>query len=295
MRDKRKRGATNTRRGDKIDADIISAESSLGRLVDGVCDNPAMSGGLFVMALTATAIVSNALFLQNVRHPEPLFSTRPAIAIERETRANPVVIPVPPRRDDRTGSIAPPLPRAAPIDDLIAAKSIEATLIRDIQTVLADAGLYLGAIDGVYGDLSRRAIVAYQKQEGLLVTGEPTADLLDNMKKAATAMPPTLPPPVVAEVPLTLPPPSTTDTPPVLPVVDTTESMESERERLRYERVQTALNSIGYGPITISGIHDDRTKNAIRRFELDNGLPLSGVVDDDVIDRLIAIGALPAT
>ena len=41
------------------------------RIAERALDNPAMSGGLLVMGLTAMAIVSNALFLQNARHPDP--------------------------------------------------------------------------------------------------------------------------------------------------------------------------------------------------------------------------------
>ena len=82
--------------------------------------------------------------------------------------------------------------------------------------------------------------------------------------------------------------------PPSLPVINATEAMASEGERLRYERVQTAMNRIGYGPIAVGGGRNEETASAIRRFELDNGLPLSGTADDDVIDRLIAIGALSA-
>ena len=293
MPDNRKRGATASRRGDEDEIDLDLAEGPIGRLVDCACDNPAMSGGLLVMALTATAIVSNAMFLQNTRHPEPLFSTRPALVIERDIRATPAVVPIPPRRDDRTGSIAPPLPRAAPIDDMIAAKSMEARLIHGIQTVLAGTGLYLGSIDGVYGDLSRSAITAYQKEKGLLVNGEPSDVLLDHMKLEAAAVPPTLPPAIATKMPPTLPPVSGTDVPPSLSVADASEAMATEGERLRYERVQTAMNRIGYGPIAVGGAHNEETINAIQRFELDNGLPLSGEPGDDVIDRLIAIGALP--
>ena len=64
---------------------------------------------------------------------------------------------------------------------------------------------------------------------------------------------------------------------------------------MRYERVQTALNRIGYGPVTVDGTPDDETATAIRRFELDNGLPISGNAGEEVVDRLVAIGALPAT
>ena len=164
---------------------MVSAEGAIGRLVDNACDNPAMSGGLFVMALTATAIVSNALFLQSVRHPEPLFATRPPLVIDRN-------VPMPPRRDDQTGSIAVPLPAPAPIPVSRPALQMETEapqvrLLREIQAELGRMGLYLGTLDGLYGELSRSAIAKYQKAAGLTVTGEPTQALLEHMKAAEVA------------------------------------------------------------------------------------------------------------
>jgi peptidoglycan hydrolase-like protein with peptidoglycan-binding domain len=281
---------------------FISADGVIGRLVDHAFDNPAMSGGLFVMALTASAIVSNALFLQNVRHPEPLFSTRPPLVIERHAPGAPAV-PIPPHRDESTGSIAPPLPRPAPIPPMAVdpGPAESEALIREIQTVLARKGLYLGAIDGKFGALSRSAITAYEQAEGLPVTGEPSAALLDRMKTAAAA-PPASPPPVVAAIPPELPPSPSVATapvqevaPPPVPQGPSPQEIEAELKRLRYERVQTALNRIGYGPVAVDGTPNQETINAIRRFELDNGLPISGLAGDGVVDRLIAIGALPAT
>lgn len=253
-------------------------EGVVGWLVDRACDNPAMTGGLFVMALTATAIVSNALFLQSVRHPEPLFATRPPLVVERDA---PLIPPLPPRRDDQTGSIAPPVPRPAPIAAATVTRADQGNLIRDIQTALAQKGLYLGAIDGDFGPLSRSAIASYQRAQGLNVTGEPSADLLEHLKTSSTAAP------RAAEANGTL-----QSKMPAPPAVDTT---VADSERLRYQRVQAALNRIGYGPVVVDGTANEDTISAIRRFELDNGLPISGGAGDAVIDRLIAIGALPST
>jgi peptidoglycan hydrolase-like protein with peptidoglycan-binding domain len=259
-----------------------SNEGAIGRLVDRACDNPAMSGGLFVMALTATAIVSNALLLQSVRHPEPLFATRPPLIIERHVPAT----PVPPRRDEQTGSIAPPLPRPAPIQvirPLVPAENetAEVRLLREVQAELGRFGIYLGAVDGLYGELSRSAIAKYQKAAGLPVTGVPTQALLEHMK-AAEAMP--APVPVIAAIP-----PAAAQ-----PLPDPGE-VRAEIEQIRYQRVQSALNRIGYGPVAVDGKPDRETENAIRRFQLDNGLPITGVAGEELVDRLVSIGALPTT
>jgi peptidoglycan hydrolase-like protein with peptidoglycan-binding domain len=58
--------------------------------------------------------------------------------------------------------------------------------------------------------------------------------------------------------------------------------------------VQKALNLIGYGPVREDGVADEATIGAIRRFELDNGLPITGAAGDTLINRLVAIGAMEA-
>jgi peptidoglycan hydrolase-like protein with peptidoglycan-binding domain len=62
-------------------------------------------------------------------------------------------------------------------------------------------------------------------------------------------------------------------------------------ERQRLQNVQNILNRIGYGPLAANGESTEETANAIRRFELDNGLPITGAPNDRVLSRLTAIGA----
>ncbi len=42
--------------------------------------------------------------------------------------------------------------------------------------------------------------------------------------------------------------------------------------------VQRALNEYGYGPVKATGVYDDATRAAIKRFEKDHNLPLTGQV-----------------
>lgn len=42
--------------------------------------------------------------------------------------------------------------------------------------------------------------------------------------------------------------------------------------------VQRALNEYGYGPVKATGVYDDATRTAIKRFEKDHNLPLTGQV-----------------
>ena len=154
-----------------------------------------MSGGLFVMALTSMAIVSNAMFLQPSRHPEPLFQTRVSetavttagkieIAAARDAE-----VPLPrPRQTQSIGRVAatpPPIPAARPARaDETGEQMI---LLTALQRELARLGLYSGAIDGIYGPNTKVSITQYQSTAGLAVTGEPSAELLKIVTTPAPA------------------------------------------------------------------------------------------------------------
>ena len=288
----------------------VAGDSLVSRLVDRVIDNPAMSGGLVVMALTAAAVVSNAMFLQKARHPDPWFMTRPAAVDASTSGAAPVEIPTPrPRAEAPVSQSAPPatdvaipVPEPAP-----AAHQPEKSVVAALQKELAGRGLYTGKIDGITGSRTRAAIVAFEQSEGLPVTGEPSADVLDQIRTASIGPAASAPAPKPAAA---SPPPQAVERLAPQPVkavasrplddepaaaADPVASEIAIATRNRYLSVQHALNQIGYGPVAEDGLASDDVGNAIRRFELDNGLPITGTPDDAVVDRLVSIGAMEAT
>jgi peptidoglycan hydrolase-like protein with peptidoglycan-binding domain len=258
----------------------------IARIADRAFENPAMSGGLLVMGLTAAAIVSNAMFLQNIRHPDPLFPTRPA-AYAPAAKA-PAVVPIPRSRADHVAAM-PPMPKtapaveekappitdkASPIAEKTADPTPDAALVSGMQKALTEKGLYRGPVDGKFGSQTRTAIAAFQRGAGLKVTGMPSEDLL--VRARAKAEVPHPPKPVQA---VEKPAPAVPD--PAIAI-----------QQARYRNVQKALNNIGYGPIEVDGHAGDETADAIRRFQLDNGLPLDGMPNDRVVARLVKIGAI---
>lgn len=275
----------------------------VAEMIDRVFENPAMSGGLMVVALTATAIVSNAMFLQSGHHPDPLFMTRPA-AVHQAPRA-PVAIPVLRPRPEPAQPPAPalvPLPHPSPAraQPVAAAPQPPAVdpmvqLTADIQRELARLGLYSGGIDGVTGPRTASAIAAYESAAGRPATGKATTELLEAMKAP-------LPP---RDVPATV----ATDAQAAATAAEIDQREEARaasiaaeqqaradaRMHQNYRIVQGALNRIGYGPITVDGQPSQETADAIRRFELDNGLPIGGEATDALIGHMIAIGAIKAT
>ncbi len=320
------------------------------RFAENVFENPAMSGGLLVMAITAAAIVSNAMFLQSTRHPDPLFMTRPSPALEMPKHA---AVPMPRPRLDPVE--APPVP--APVAAAPAPETVGDPLtVAKVQRALAGRGFYRGTVDGVAGARTRAAIAAYQKAEGMPVSGAPSIELLDHLRTAAVkpiAIPPrpakALPPAKLPPAPIPAPaaqlqpapadpigavaaapaapatdpiatvaavepaaadpiaavaaPPTATALPdpipvaaPAAPVVAAPAQPDPAAiQHQRYASVQNALNQMGYGPVPTDGTLNEETVNAIRRFELDNGLPITGKIGNRLTDRLVSIGAMKGT
>ena len=404
------------RPSEEVGDDGILSDGFVARLADHIFENPAMSGGLFVMALTAAAIVSNAMMMQNGHHPDPLFMTRPGVASRApvplprtrvaEPAKPPVPVPVPAPRQ---------APAAQPAATPVAAAVADETVIADVQRALAGRRLYRGAADGIAGPHTRAAIAAYEKSAGLPVTGTASADLLARLRgqgkqvvaakpllpaakvaapsaaaapaapsaasavqTAAAAAPPTFPAPArqaieaisatpeaatppppasspaavarqaaepVATPPAEEPVPTAADVAPDADAVDEAAPSAPEAaappppqappaappaasaahaavaapvaaapvaaapvadapppplpetsngDRLRYRKIQNALNQAGYGPLKADGMASEQTTSAIRRFELDNGLPITGKPSERVTARLVSIGAMDA-
>lgn len=320
-RRRQKRPATRTR-------DVYTeADGLFGRITDIVIDNPARSGGIVLIVMVLGAIVSNAAFLQTARHPDPFFSTRPAAGTTRApaaaaTTQPPAKAPAPavppaqpgPLSELQPDAVAPtgvPLPRiraaqpnpvttsapsrvaaSKPADPKpiagkpVASKPVASkpatavakpapavtvtadnALLVKTQKALAAIHFYDGPIDGMFGPQTKAAISTFEMRIGLIPTGRPSEHLLGEMQKGVAGAQ------------------SSAD-----PI--STGSIDGSAQRVRVKRVQTALNDIGYGPVPVDGRSDDKTSTAIRRFELDNGLPLSGQANDTVVAKLVKIGAM---
>ncbi len=83
--------------------------------------------------------------------------------------------------DERTARATPPAPEPPP------ATAREQFV--EIQKLLLGMRLYTGRPDGLMGPLTRKAILAFQRQAGLPQTGEPSPELLDRLRKQAAPKP----------------------------------------------------------------------------------------------------------
>jgi peptidoglycan hydrolase-like protein with peptidoglycan-binding domain len=106
-------------------------------------------------AIIATAIATNALFLQSRPHPSPLVITRDV-----------PVAPEHPQPEDAR--------EVRHSDDLVLA----------VQTALRRVGYYSGSLDGLTGPQTEAAIQAFEDANGLPQTGTASLELLAEIKGA---------------------------------------------------------------------------------------------------------------
>ncbi|MFQ5625990.1 MAG: peptidoglycan-binding protein [Methyloligellaceae bacterium] len=198
---------------------------------------------LVTFAGMAAAITYNATFLQKGSHPAPMAKEAEGAGIlpdkmDRETRVTTRTLP-----QARNKTV--PLPRS---------KTIAA-----IQRKLTESGYEPGPVDGVFGNMTRAAIMAYQHDHGLSVTGEGSSGLLKNMILGASA--------------------GDSD--------QTASTPAPEETKALVEAVQKALTKLGYQPGPADGVWGAATRKAIEQFERDHGLDVKGRISGRLMKELV--------
>lgn len=218
-----------------------------------------------VIGLIGSATV-NALFLQDAKHPAPLFAAESispaqtaAIPKQREIRLNQV------GQNDQT-------PLADP-------------LVTEIQRNLAARGYYDSDIDGLMGARTRTAIGLYQRAFNATVTYEASQSLLDHIRlsnpesdyhaKARQR---------VADTEKTA-----SGNPPLQRVSNTIDAVSEDPERIK--QVQRALSKLGY-KLVDDGVAGPNTRQAIADFKRKRGLDGSGAITVSLLNELINLRQL---
>ncbi len=150
---------------------------------------------------------SNALYLQDTRHPAPLFGPAPDLEIglpdpvTPATRKTASTVPNIVVIDETTGSI----PAAAPMPSQPAPEPIGNGEIVELQRKLTMLGFYEGKVDGVFGPKTAGAIRRFEQRAGLPANGQLTPEILDAVASAPIVVPPQAtaePPRAIAVIPL---------------------------------------------------------------------------------------------
>jgi peptidoglycan hydrolase-like protein with peptidoglycan-binding domain len=166
-------------------------------------------------------------------------------------------------------------PRAAPKrDDLVA----------QVQTALAERELYDGIVDGVMGSATSAAVRAFEQAQGMTVTGEASEKTLAALM-TAPVRPAGAPAKPAAKAPAQAQSAQAQS-------AQTTGSTAAPANA-KMIATQRALARIGYGPVTIDGKMGAETRNAIKSFERDRGMPETGEPSPAVLRALQAMTGAP--
>jgi len=130
--------------------------------------------------------------------------------------------------------------------------------VRAIQRELSARNYEPGLVDGVPGLVTRAAIMAYEFDQKLPLTGEPSASLLRRIILGASN-----------EVP------------------GGSGLAEPNSQARRVTRtVQQSLRAMGYQPGAADGVAGDDTSRAIREFEMDHGMVPTGRISGKLVGQL---------
>lgn len=128
--------------------------------------------------------------------------------------------------------------------------------VMEVQRELNQLGYNAGTADGLMGARTRSAIQAYQRDSKLRVDGQATSSLLSHVRGTARGGAPAAPAPV------------------------------AEPQSQQIADIQNALRSRGYRIERPSGQLTDETRAAIRKYESDHGLLMSGEPSTELLRHM---------
>jgi peptidoglycan hydrolase-like protein with peptidoglycan-binding domain len=215
-------------------------------------------------------IIYNALYLQDLRGLPVAGSSRPRPVVTTSVSPPADAAKLPPVSTD-----LPPLNVEQGASDLV---------LRAVQRELATRGFDVGPIDGKPSDKTRAAILAYQKNQGLPITGVASDELLRHILLGASlpsasatgsvkavASGAAKPKPVTAE--------SATSKQP-------TASTASSKVDATIKGVQQTLANLGYAPGRVDGAMGDATTRAITAFQRDRKMAQTGRITPELLREL---------
>ena len=131
--------------------------------------------------------------------------------------------------------------------------------LRNVQVALDQLGYAVGTPDGVIGPKSRAAIRAFQMDSGLPASGEPSLALHDKLQEAIAKRSA-----------------QSTSAQAVAPAASSAMIIEA----------QTELRRRGYPITAITGTANAETIAAVREYQADARMPVTGTIDDALLQQL---------
>lgn len=163
----------------------------------------------------------------------------------------------------------------------------KAAAILAVQRDLKALGFYRGPLDGVAGPATRKAILAFQRKLGLKATGTPDPVTVERIRYELTlrrsiGSTASIEPADAASTRSRQAEASAREETPDLATLAASAAMPPEQVR----RLQRKLKALGYDPGPVDGRLGPATRRAIRRFQKDSGLEVTGLPDTVVMMAL---------
>ncbi|MGB3416792.1 MAG: peptidoglycan-binding protein [Mesorhizobium sp.] len=234
---------------------IRTGAAALGTMIS---ENPVLVGGSTAFLVTFFFVSANALWYQPFPHTSAFFATRaiqgfaPPQVDEPETTFN---IERPPA----------PAPAPPPGDPMV----------KQVQGILQNLNFYTGAIDGLRGPATSKAIEAYQRKVGLPPSGEIDDRLLEQLGATPTTG-------AVTPRPQPAPRGQASGAAP--------DASAAGGADARIIKIQAGLKAFGNDDIQLDGVVGARTSAAIREFQSLFGLPVTGKPEEGVYAKMREIG-----
>ena len=160
-------------------------------------------------------------------------------------------------------------------------------LLQDAQRELLALGIYNGPVNGVRDQPTQAAISAYQQLNGIAQTGVATPELVNQMKFAHKVQSAAQFTGSVAPAPsdqLASPAPSAVAASDKAAL----QAAATKAKEDTVKKVQVVLAGLGYKIKKIDGHVSAETRAAILKYQMDNGLDMSGSVNKELTDALKA-------
>jgi len=281
---KRKSPDTGTTRGRKPQPQRSRAVRALMASGALIGRHPRVLGGLVAFSVIFSFVAANALWYQPRRHPAPFLVTRTAVD-QKHVPTDEVADNVEP------GVTVFRIERQS--DEKPVEKPQPSELVRQIQVGLATRGLYDGPADGLTGPKTEAAILFFEQTEGMEETGEASQAILDRLTEVAAATEAEDSDPDIQTA-------STSKAPDdeVAALIEASEEpaavvpVEKPASPALVMKIQKALSGMAYANVKVDGIPGEATRAAIRSFEKNYRLPVTGEPSERVLKKLKSIGAI---
>jgi peptidoglycan hydrolase-like protein with peptidoglycan-binding domain len=136
---------------------------------------------------------------------------------------------------------------------------VQTTTIRAIQRELAGRGYQAGQVDGIAGLMTRAAIMAFEYDQGLVLTAMPTQAVLHQILLGQRASG---------------------------PVGRSLRAKYNQHARRVIDTIQQSLVRLGYMRPPRGSLLSEGTERAIREFEMDQGLIATGRISGKLVAAL---------